>query len=87
MESSLGKIGHLTKVEEELSENVEGEERVAGEMFVVEAHDEEKEGKDYEAHELDGLASNDINSSNCEPVSGHSASEDNDQVTNSRVVP
>ena len=48
-----GRVG--AEVEEEVAEDVEGEEAVVADDVVAEAHDAEEDGEEDEAHELDGF--------------------------------
>ncbi len=52
----------------------------------VEAPDDEEEGEDYEAGELDGSATDDVNERNCGPVSGNGTRADQDSVSGCEVV-
>lgn len=76
----------LTKVEEELGDNVDSKEAVGAQLVVGETHNNEEDGQDSEATKLDGLTAQSINGSNGNPVSRDGTSEDNDNVTNSGVV-
>lgn len=76
----------LTKVEEELGKDVDSQQAVGGDVVVSETHYDEQNGEDDETTELDGLAANGVNGGDRDPVSGHSTSQDNDQVTNGGVV-
>ena len=58
----------LTKVEEELHENVEGKHCVAGEVIVCETPDDEENGEADESHQLNWLTSDSIDGGNCHPV-------------------
>lgn len=49
-----GRVG--AEVEEELGEDVEGEQGVAGEMVIGETDDDKEDGEDGETHDLDGFA-------------------------------
>jgi hypothetical protein len=60
-----------TKVEEELGQDVDGEQTVLGvnrDIVVSETHDTEQNGKDDETHELDSLATKGIDGSDGNPV-------------------
>jgi hypothetical protein len=74
------------EVEEELGQHVDGEKAVGGDVVISETHDDEEDGEDGEAHELDGLAADDIDSGHGEPVTGHGTSEHDDQVTDGSIV-
>lgn len=76
----------LTKVEEELSDDVDSKEAVGAQLVVGETHDDEEDGQDSEATKLDGLTAQSINGSDRNPVSRDGTSEDNDNVTNGGVV-
>lgn len=76
----------LTEVEEELSKNINSKETVGGNVLVGETHDNEKDSKDDETHELNSLSANSINCGDGNPVSGDGTTENNDDVTNSSVV-
>lgn len=79
-----GSVG--TKVEEELGEDEDGEQRVRREVLVGETHDHEKNGEDTEAHELDRLTTDSVDGEDGDPVSGDGAGEDNDQVADGGVI-
>lgn len=72
------------EVEEELGNDVETQKTVVGleERIVGEANDDEENGQDDEAHQLDGLTANGINGGHGHPVAGNGTSTDEDQVTN-----
>jgi len=72
-----------TEVEEELGEDVEGEESVAREVVVGESDDDEEYGEHGEAHELNGLAANGIDGCNGDPVTGDSTGENENEISNS----
>jgi hypothetical protein len=74
------------EVEEELAENVETKLAARANDIVTETEDAEEDGEESETHELDGLATNGINESDSNPVTGDGTSADNDQVTDSGVV-
>lgn len=76
----------LTKVEEELGNDIDGKEAVGAQLVVGETHNDEENGQDSEATKLNGLTAQSINGSNRNPVSRDGTSEDNDDVTNSSVV-
>lgn len=76
----------LTKVEEELSKDVDGKEAVGADVVVGETHDDEEDGQDGKATKLDRLAAEDVNSGNGNPVSRNGAGEDDDDVSNGGVV-
>ena len=71
-----GRVG--TEVEEELGENVDGEKTMATKLVICEAKDAEEYCQHGESHQLNRLASNDINGSNRYPVSRDCASQDDD---------
>lgn len=74
------------KVEEELGNDVDGEEAVGGELVEGEAHDDEENGQDDEATHLDGLAANGVNGGDGDPVARDGTGEDNDDVADGGVV-
>lgn len=75
-----------SKVEEELGNDVDGEEAVGGEVMVSKAHDNEENGKNDETSHLDGLATESINGGHRNPVAGNGTSTDDDDVADSSVV-
>ena len=79
-----GRVG--SEVEEELGENVDGQQSVGGELVVRKTHDDEENGKDGETTQLDGLAADCVDGRYGDPVTGDGTGEHNDQVTNGRVV-
>lgn len=75
-----------TKVEEELRQDVDGQQSVLTQLVVGESHDDEEHGQDTKAHQLDGLTAQSIDSGHSHPVARDSTSQDNDQVANGCVV-
>ena len=77
-----------TKVEEEVGEDVEGEEGAVGlqESVVGEADDAEEDGQHDEAHELDGFAANGVDRGDGDPVPRDGAGADEDQVADSGLA-
>lgn len=78
--------GRLTEVEEELGEDVNSKETVGGKVLVRETHDDEENGQDAETTKLDSLATDGIDGSDGNPVSGNGTSKDNNDVTDGSVV-
>lgn len=78
--------GVRSKVEEELSDNVEGEETTFAQLVISETDDDEDNGQNSETHKLNGLATDGIDSSNCNPVARDGAGTGDDQVANCSVV-
>ena len=76
----------LTKVEEELGEDVASKETVRANLVVTETHDAEDDGEQDETHELDGLATDGVDKRNSDPVTGDGTSTDDDDVTNGSAV-
>ncbi|KAH9822789.1 dnaJ homolog-like protein subfamily C member 21 [Teratosphaeria destructans] len=74
------------EVEEELAEDVEGELAAGADVVVGEAPDAEEEGEDDEAGELDGLAADDVDEGDGEPVPGDGAGADQDDVADGGAV-
>ena len=74
------------QVEEELSDDVEGEEAVLADVVVGEADDAEEDGEHGKTHELDGLASDRVHRGDGDPVTGNGTGADDDDVTDSGVV-
>ena len=56
------------------------------EFVIGEADNDEYDGQQSEAHQLDGLPAYDIDESDCNPVAGDRTGADNDQVADSGVV-
>lgn len=79
-----GRVG--AEVEEELGQDVEGEETASSDLVVGETHDTEDDGEDDEAHELNRLTADSVNKSDSHPVSGNGTSADKDDVTDGDVV-
>lgn len=79
-----GRVG--TEVEEELSQDIDSQQAVLSKLVVGEAHDDEKNSEDSEAHQLDRLAADGVNSRHGHPVARNSASQDNNEVANGSVV-
>lgn len=61
------------KVEEELGEDVEGEQVLLGEVLPGEAKNAEDDSENTEAHDLDGFAAELVDSEDSEPVAWESA--------------
>lgn len=74
------------EVEEELSNDVEGEQATLVQFVVGEADDDKDDGEDGEAHELDGLAADGVNRRHRDPVAWDGAGADNDQIADGGVV-
>lgn len=76
------------EVEEELSEDKEGEKAsgVALEVVVSEAENDEDDGEEGEAHELNGLATDGVDESDGDPVAWDGAGADDDEVADGGVV-
>lgn len=84
-----GRVG--PEVLEEVGETVEEHEglcRRGGrcELIITEAHDDEENGKDNEAHELDWLASPAIDEKEGDPVAGNDTCSNEDHVSDGNVV-
>ena len=75
-----------SEVEEELAEHVECEQAVFGQVVVCEADDDEEDGQDGEAHQLDGFPADGVDGGDGDPVAGDGAGADDDQVANGRVA-
>lgn len=71
-----GRVG--AKVEEELRQDIDGQQAVVAQFIVGEAHDDEEDREDYEATELDGLAAYGVDRRDGDPVTGDSTSQDDD---------
>ena len=81
--------GVRAEVEEELSNDVEGEESVAvvtQELIVGESDDDEENCEQDETHDLDRFAAESVDGGNADPVSWNGTSAGDDQVTNSGIV-
>lgn len=74
------------EVKEELCKNVEGKETLFAEGMIREADDDENDCQKDEAHELDRLAADGVNSRHSHPVTGDSTSTDDDQIADSSVA-
>jgi hypothetical protein len=74
-----------TPVEEKLDEDVDGQHAVGLDVIVGESPDDEQNGQEDEADELQGLAADCVNGSNREPVTRDGSSADEDAVTSSKV--
>lgn len=74
------------KVEKELTKNVKREKATLGDGVESGTDDEEENGENDESHELDGLTTNGIDSSDGDPVSGDGTSTDEDDVSDSVVA-
>jgi hypothetical protein len=75
-----------SEVKEELSEDVDSQQAVGGDVVVGKTHDDEEDSQDSEAGKLKGLATNGIDCGHREPVSRHGTGENNDQVADGGVV-
>ena len=76
----------FTEIEEELGKDVESEQSVAGELVEGKSNSDEEDGEHGEAHELNRLAANEIDSGNGDPVSWNGTSADKNQITDGAVV-
>ena len=74
------------EVEEELGENVAGQQSVRSDLVVCETHDAEEDGEDDETHELNWLATNGVNECDSHPVTWNGTSAHEDDVSDSNVV-
>lgn len=79
-----GRIG--AEVEEELSDDVAGEQAIFADRMIAEAHDAEQNGQDDEAAHLDWLATNSIHSGCGDPVTRYCACTDEDEIADGDVV-
>lgn len=70
------------EIEKKLAENVEYKQGFGREAVKSKANNAEKYRKNDESSELDWLASDSVDSSNCHPVSRYSSSANKDEVTN-----
>lgn len=78
--------GVWAEVEEELSQDVKGEEAVGWELIICETDDDEESSEHSETHDLDWLASPDIKKRDGRPVTWKSTGTDEDEVANSGLV-
>src|ERR1700760_4527373 len=78
--------GIRSEVEEKLGQNVEGQKSSLVEMAVCETDDDKDDGEQSEAHQLDWLATNGVDSCNSDPVAWDGASANNDQVAHGGVA-
>ena len=69
-----------TEVEEELREDIQGEETAVAEMMISEADTDEEDGQGGEAHELDGLPTDGVDGGDGDPIAGDGTGADQDQV-------
>lgn len=76
----------LTKVEEELSKDINSQQAVGRDVVVSKTHDDEQNGEDDEATKLDSFAAKGVDGGDRDPVPWHSTSQNNNQVTNSGIV-
>ena len=78
--------GVWAEVEEELRQDVEGKKTAGWELVVSESNDDEEGSEHREAHDLDWLASPNIEKSDRRPVTWKGTGTDQDQVTDSSLV-
>lgn len=74
------------KVEEEIRQNVAGDEASLADVVVTKAHDAENDCEESEAHELNRLAANGVNHGDCNPVSGNGSGANENQVADCCVI-
>ena len=74
------------EVEEELRDDVEGEEALGADLVVREADDAEEDGQHREAHVLDGFAPDGVDRRDRDPVARDGACADDDDVADGGVV-
>ena len=74
------------KIEEKLSQDIQGQETALIQVVVGETNDNEDDGEEDEAHQLNWLTADGIDSGNGDPVTWDGASADDDQVADSSVV-
>ncbi len=77
---------YLTEIEKELNQDVDGKMSMRFQVFEGKAPDDEKDGEDYEAAQLNGFTSDRINQCNCGPVSRNGACENKDTVSSCEVI-
>ncbi len=74
------------EVEEELAQDVQGKQTMFAEVVIVESNDNEEDGQDSEASELDRFAADGVDGRHGHPVAGDGTGADDDQVANSGVA-
>lgn len=74
------------EIEEELGQDVAGEEAARANLVVGETHDAEEDGEDDEAYKLDWLTADGVDECDGHPVTWNGTSANQDDVTNSNVV-
>jgi hypothetical protein len=72
-------------VEEKLNEDVDAQHAVGAEVLEGESPDDEQDGQEDEANELQGLAADSVKGSDREPVTRDGTSADENAVTGSKV--
>lgn len=74
------------EVEEELGEHIERQQAVFADLVVGKSNDDEEDGQNGKAHELNRLATNRVDRGDSHPVAWNGAGADNDQVADSSVA-
>jgi len=74
------------EVEEELAQDVEAKQGVAGELFEGKADDAEEHGEEEEAAELDGLAADRVDEGDGDPVTGDGTGANEDEIADGGFV-
>ena len=74
------------EVEEQLGENVKGEQSALGEGVIGEADDGEDDSYDEEAADLDGFATQRVDQGDREPIARDAASADEDKVSDGIIA-
>ena len=74
------------EVEEELRDDVEGEQAFRAQLVVGKADDTEEDGEHGEAHVLDGLAPDGVDGRDRHPISGNRPGADDDDVADGGIV-
>ena len=59
---------------------------MSAEVVVCETNDAEKDGKDDETHELDGLAAHGVDEGNCDPITWDCTGADEDETADGCFV-
>nr|POE48707.1 hypothetical protein CFP56_38803 [Quercus suber] len=74
------------EVEEELGQDVAGQESLLADGVVGETHDAEQDGEDGETHQLNRLATDGVDERDGNPVARDGTGTDEDEVTDGNIV-
>jgi hypothetical protein len=75
-----------TEVLEEIAKTVEREQALGGDLMEAESNDTEQDREHYKASKLDGLAANDVDRRDRDPISRDEAGNGQDEIADTIVI-